>query len=171
MDEGRILVDVGGKGAGIVAFDLETGKELWKATNQGASYSSPVLATFGSQKIAVFFTREGPVLLEPKTGNVLHHQRWRARYDASVNAATPLKIGDELFFSTSYETGRIRPEIDGTKAEETWQGEEVMTNHYNTCVVHDGTLYGFDGRQEAGPSFRCVDWKTKKLRLRIKAVQ
>ncbi len=38
-----------------------------------------------------------------------------------------------------------------------------MDNHYNTAVVHDGYLYGFHGRQERGPTFRCVDLKTKKV--------
>src|SRR5262249_22262452 len=40
-----ILVNVGGKNAGIVALNKDTGKEVWKATNHEASYSSPTAAT------------------------------------------------------------------------------------------------------------------------------
>jgi outer membrane protein assembly factor BamB len=159
-----ILVNVGGKNAGVVAFAIADGKEVWKATDDGASYSSPVIASVGKERLAVFFTRFGVDLLDAKTGAVRHRQRWRARYDASVNAATPLVIGDQLFFSTCYETGALLLKLksDGS-AEEVWQGENVMDNHYNTSIYHDGYLYGFHGRQERGPDFRCVDLKTKKV--------
>ncbi len=162
--EDRVLINVGGKKAGIVAFGLADGKELWKATDDGASYSSPVLATAGKRSVAVFFTRTGVDVLDPHTGDALYRQRWRARYDASVNAATPLLIGDRLFFSACYETGalllKLRP--DGS-AEEVWHGEDVMDNHYNTAIYHGGDLYGIHGRQEGGPSLRCVDLATKKV--------
>ena len=160
-----VLVNVGGKAAGIVAFDLATGKEAWKATADGASYASPVVTTVGGRRLAVFFTRDGVVLLDAKTGDVTHKQRWRARYDASVNAATPLVVGDLAFFSTCYETGglllKLRP--DG-KADELWSDDETMSNHFSTCAYQGGHLYGFHGRQESGPSFRCVELKTRNVR-------
>jgi outer membrane protein assembly factor BamB len=160
----RVLVNVGGKQAGIVAFALDIGKELWRATGDGASYASPTLAKVGDVIHAVFFTRNGPVLLDPATGNVRFQMRWRPRIDASVNAATPLIIGDQAFFSTSYETGALLLKLKQGGAEQLWDTDELMTNHYNTPVYHDGHLYGFHGRQEAGPSFRCVELKTQKVR-------
>jgi outer membrane protein assembly factor BamB len=36
LEAGRLLVNVGGRGAGIVAFDKDSGKEAWKATEDGA---------------------------------------------------------------------------------------------------------------------------------------
>lgn len=163
VDDGLVLVNVGGKNAGIVAFALADGKEVWKATSDAASYSSPVIRTVGGVKHAIFLTRDGAVVLDPKTGSVRHHQRWRARYDASANAATPLVIGDQVFFSSSYETGALLLKLRKDGADEVWSDDSVMSNHYNTCVVHDGYLYGFDGRQERGPDFRCVDLKTRKI--------
>jgi outer membrane protein assembly factor BamB len=164
IDKDRVLVNVGGKAGGIVAFALDGGKELWKATQHEASYSSPVLTTIDGAKRALFFTREGPVLLDPADGSVKFQQKWRARYAASVNAATPLIIGDLAFLSASYETGALLLKLRADGADEVWRAEEgVMSNHYNTCVYHDGHLYGIDGRQEAGPNLRCVDLKTKKV--------
>lgn len=159
-----VLVNVGGKGAGIVAFELISGKEVWKATNDGASYSSPVAGTVDGARHALFFTREGVVVLDPKDGAVRFRKRWRARYDASVNAATPLLVGDLAFFSASYETGALLLKLRKDGADEVWSGEDTMSNHYNTCVHYQGFLYGFHGRQEAGPDFRCVELKTGKDR-------
>jgi outer membrane protein assembly factor BamB len=163
VDDGLVLVNVGAKNAGIVACALTDGKEVWKATGDAASYSSPVIRTVNGTKHGIFFTRDGPVILNPKTGEVRHKQRWRARYDASVNAATPLVIGDQAFFSSSYETGALLLKLRRDGADEIWSDDKVMSNHYNTCVYQDGYLYGFDGRQERGPDFRCVDLKSRKI--------
>jgi outer membrane protein assembly factor BamB len=164
VEAGLVLVNVGAKGAGVVAFALDSGAETWKATDDGASYSSPIVTTVDGARRAVFFTRHGPLMLDPKTGAVQFRTRWRARYDASVNAATPLVIGDLAFFSASYETGALLLRLRKDGAEEVWKAEEdVMSNHYNTCVHRAGSLYGFHGRQEAGPSLRCVDLKTQKV--------
>lgn len=163
VDDGRVLINVGAKNAGIVAFALDDGKEVWSATSDAASYSSPVIRTIAGVKHGIFFTREGVVILDPKTGAVHHRQRWRARYDASVNAATPLVIGDVAFFSASYETGALILKLKKDGADQVWSSEDVMSNHYNTCIERDGYLYGFDGRQESGPSFRCVELKSHKI--------
>jgi outer membrane protein assembly factor BamB len=163
VDDGLVLVNVGAKGAGIVAFSLTDGKEVWKATSDGASYSSPVIRTIDGTKHAIFLTRAGVVVLDPKTGAVRAQKRWRARYDASVNAATPLVITEDAFFSASYETGALLLKLRKDGAAEVWTDDKIMSNHYNTCIYNDGYLYGFDGRQEAGPAFRCVNLKTRRI--------
>jgi outer membrane protein assembly factor BamB len=56
---GLVLVNVGGRDAGIVAFALEDGKEIWKATSDGASYASPILAKVAGTPRAVFFYERG----------------------------------------------------------------------------------------------------------------
>jgi outer membrane protein assembly factor BamB len=159
----RVLVNVGGRNAGIVAFALDSGKEVWTATSDGASYASPTLASVGGVVHAVFFTRQGVVLVEPKSGAVRFQTRWRPRIDASVNAATPLVIGDTLFVSTSYDTGALLLNLHKDGADKLWDTDELMTNHYNTAIHKNGHLYGFHGRQEAGPSFRCVALKSQNV--------
>jgi outer membrane protein assembly factor BamB len=59
VDGDRVLMNVGGANAGLVAFDTATGKTLWVATNHEASYSSPVVATIQGARHALFFTRAG----------------------------------------------------------------------------------------------------------------
>jgi outer membrane protein assembly factor BamB len=163
--KGRLLlVNVGGKGAGIVAFDKDTGKEVWKATDQGASYASPVAATVGGTRHVFFFTRDGLVSLDPATGAVRFAKPWRARFQASVNAASPVVVGDQLFLSASYNTGAVLLRVRADGADEVWKGDESLSSHYANIVYHDGCLYGFDGRQEQGARLRCVDLPTGKVR-------
>jgi outer membrane protein assembly factor BamB len=159
-----LLVNVGGPEAGIVALHKDTGKEAWRATTQQASYSSPVGITVDGQRRAAFFTREGIVVLDPATGKVAFSKRWRARIDASVNAATPVAVGDLLFVSTCYSVGAIVLRLKADGAEELWHNDESLSNHYSTSIAVGGHLYGFDGRQEAGATLRCVELETGKVR-------
>jgi outer membrane protein assembly factor BamB len=159
-----VLVNVGAKGAGIVAFDKDSGKEVWKATDDEASYSSPVAATLDGVRHVFFFTRTGLVDLDPKDGKVRASKRWRSRMDASVNAAAPLVIGDRLFLTASYGTGAVLLRVGKDGVEEVWKGDESLSSHYNTPIHKDGYLYGIDGRQERGGRLRCVELKTGQVK-------
>ncbi len=161
---GNVLANVGGSGgAGIVAFDAATGAVLWKATDHAASYSSPVEARLDGKPMAVFFTREGLAAVDPSTGEVAYQRRWRSRSNASVNAATPVVAGDFVFLSASYGTGAVALKLCNGKIEETWSGEGVIDNHYSSCVLSGGTLFGFHGRQEYGQSLRAADLRSGKV--------
>ncbi|MFQ3592387.1 MAG: PQQ-binding-like beta-propeller repeat protein [Gemmataceae bacterium] len=162
--DNKVLVNVGAEGAGVVAFDVQTGKEVWKASNDRASYASPVLAKFGGVSMAIFFTRHGLLALEPETGKQRFSMRWRARIDASVNAASPVVIDDQLFLTASYGTGAILLRWKKDGFEEVWQSDRVLSCHFNTPVVVGEQMYGVQGRQEEGAKLRCIDWKTGKVR-------
>jgi outer membrane protein assembly factor BamB len=164
----KVLVNVGGpNGAGIVAFDRESGKVLWTATSDEAGYSAPVAATIGGTRHALFLTRVGFVDLDPATGKVLYQMRWRSRNDASVNAATPVVAGDIVFLSASYGTGAIAMKWNVGKWEKLWASDDALSNHYSTCVYRDGILYGYHGRQEYGQALRAVELKTGKVRWSV----
>jgi outer membrane protein assembly factor BamB len=161
---GKVLANIGGRSAGIVAFDAKAGTVAWTATTDEASYSSGIAATIGGRRSAVFLTRNGVVGLDPSTGTVQFERRWRSRMAASVNAATPLVIGDLIFVSAEYGPGAAVMRVDGSKVSELWSSDDALSNHYATSVHHAGFLYGFHGRQEFGPSFRAVDVNTGKVR-------
>jgi len=164
VEDGRVIANIGGPKAGIVAFDAKTGKVLWTATDDAASYSSGVGATFGGQRRAVFLTREGLEGLDPATGRVAFHQRWRARIAQSVNAASPLVINDLIFVSAEYGPGAGVLRVVGDSMLETlWSNDDALSNHYATSVYYNGYLYGYHGRQEFGPSLRAVELRTGKV--------
>jgi outer membrane protein assembly factor BamB len=158
-----LLINIGGKGAGIVGLNRETGKEVWRATDHEASYSSPVGATIDGVRHALIFTRDGIVSLNPADGQVRFSKRWRSRMHASVNAATPVVVGSEVFFSACYDTGAIVISARKDGFDEVWKSNDAMSNHYGTSIHRNGALYGFDGRQEEGARLRCVEWKTGKV--------
>ena len=162
-DGERVMVNVGGKAGGLVAFDAATGKTLWTSTADEASYSAPVMADLVGQRTAVFFTRTGLVALDPATGAVRYQFRWRARMAASVNAASPIVVKDQIFLSASYGTGAVLLQVAGGAVKPVWSGDESMSNHYSTSVYKDGYLYGFEGRQEFGQILRCVEFATGKV--------
>jgi outer membrane protein assembly factor BamB len=163
VEDGRVIANVGGPKAGIVAFEAKTGKVLWTATDAGASYSSAVGATIAGRRAAIFFTRAGLVGLDPATGQILWQRPWRARMAASVNAATPLVIGDLIFVSAQYGPGAGVLRLDGSTLTPLWASDEALSNHYATSVHRDGILYGFHGRQEFGQAFRAVELRTGKV--------
>ena len=163
VDGARVLVNVGGTKGGIVAFDAASGKALWTATSDEPSYSAPVVADINGQHTAIFFTRTGLVAVDPAGGKVLYQYRWRARQAASVNAATPIVIGDRIFLSASYGTGAVLLQVANNAVKPIWSGDESMSNHYSTSVVKGGYLYGFDGRQEFGQTLRSVELATGKV--------
>lgn len=159
-----VIANIGGKNAGIVAFDAKNGKVLWTATDEPASYSSGIGATIAGKRYAIFLTRNGLVGLDPAEGQVRFQRQWRARQAASVNAATPVVNRDLIFISAEYGPGAGVLRLDGSKLIDLWTSDDVLSNHYATSVYHDGHLYGFHGRQEFGPSFRAVEFDTGRVR-------
>ena len=159
-----LLLNIGGNnGAGIIGLDANNGKLQWQATDEAASYASPVLTYINNQTYALFFTRKGLVSLNPTTGKIHFSQHWRPSMNASVNACTPIAVGNLVFISTSYGKGATVLSIDETKTKTLWSGDNSMSCHYSSCVTLDGYLYGFHGRQEAGASLRCVELKTGRV--------
>lgn len=161
----KVLANVGGKGAGVVAFDAATGKELWKAADDVAGYSSPTLAEIGGKKLAVFFTRRGLLAVDPDTGAVAFNHFFRSRLDASVNAATPLVRDGAIFLTASYGTGAALLRPQGKEVEEVWANDRSLSSQYATPVRVGDYLYGADGRADLGVArLRCVAWATGEVK-------
>jgi hypothetical protein len=164
VEGSAVILNIGGSdGAGIVAFDKATGNVLWKAGNDEASHSSPVAATVQGRRCVFVLTRERLAALEPN-GKLLWEFPWKPRIQASVSAATPLVIGDQIFISVSYGAGAALLRFNASKPEVIWSGDDILSNHYATSVHHNGFLYGFDGRQEQRCNLRCVELNTGKVR-------
>ncbi|MCS6865017.1 MAG: PQQ-binding-like beta-propeller repeat protein [Gemmataceae bacterium] len=165
--DGKVLVNVGAKGAGIVAFDAASGQEVWKSTDDGASYSSPTTAQLDGQQVAVFYTRRGLRVVNPANGRSLYDIEWKPRDTNSVQAATPLVWNDEIFLSASYGTGALLVRCRKGELTEVWSNNQSLSSQYTTAVRVGEYLYGTDGRSDFGTGqMRCVAWKTGQVKWR-----
>jgi outer membrane protein assembly factor BamB len=165
VEGNKLLVNVGGQKteAGIVAFDLGTGKTVWKATEELASYSSPTAVTQDGVRHVLFVTRLSILSLDPDNGQVRFSLPFGS-LGPTVNAATPLVIDGHLFASASYGIGAVLARFDRDSIETVWENDRVMSSQYSTCVYRQGCLYGVDGRQDQGSaSLRAFDPMTGKI--------
>src|SRR5262249_25761166 len=82
----------------------------------------------------------------------------------TVNAASPLVLGDRLFVTANYGVGAVWSKMGRDAAEQIWASDEVMSSQYTTPVALGQVLYGLDGRQDVGVArLRAVDPERGKV--------
>jgi outer membrane protein assembly factor BamB len=164
MGEDKVVAMIGGKGAGVVAFDAKTGKTAWKATDEPASYASPVLAN----KQLIFLTGANLLGLDVK-GEKL----WSVPFEGKVSgliesSTTPLVVNDMVIGSTitGGSIGLRVSEKDGKYVPEQVWFNKALTCYFSTPVVVGDYLYMINGAaslRNATISLRCVELKTGKV--------
>ena len=170
VEGNAVLLNIGGEaGAGIVALDKNSGKLLWKTLDDEASYSSPVMATLHGKRRAVFFTRTGLAVVDPANGKIDFQNRWRARNQASVNAAAPLVVGQLIFVTSSYNTGALVLRMAGGSYKKVWSNDTSLSSQYASVMHRGGFIYGTHGRADVPPvpALRCVELATGKVRWSV----
>lgn len=169
---GKLIVNVGGRGAGLVALDPATGRTAWKTTDEAASYSSPTAVKLGNADRALFITRLNCVLVDPANGKAQTLAPFGQR-GPTVNAATPLVFGGKMFLTSSYGVGALFSRLESSPAqpaatitaEEVWANDDTLSSQYSTPVEQAGFLYGIHGREDVGEAeLRCVEAATGKVR-------
>ena len=145
------------RGGGIFAFDLETGDEKWKWTEDGPAYGSPILMTIGDTKAVVTVTAGKLVALNAAHGDLL----WQVRYSQGrYNAATPIAVDQTLIYAgpgPGITAESLAKEGDSLAAKELWRNEENSVM-FNTPVVRDGLVFGLSNNN----ALFCVNAETGK---------
>lgn len=160
-----LLLNLGGpEGAGVVAFDKITGKTVWKSSSDGASYSTPVVRAIHGERLGIFFTQNGLLVLGAKTGTERYRFPFRSRTYESVNAASPVVVGDVVFLSATYNVGAVALKMEPGGLKTLWRDRDAMQNHWATSIYYQGYLYGMDGRHEYGSNFRCIQFESGKIK-------
>ena len=161
----KLLLNVGGssQNAGIVAFDRKTGKTLWTATDERASYSSPVATTIDGQRHIVFATRLKVVSVDPANGRVLFEVPF-GELGPSATGASPVVLGNSIFITGSYHFGAVLARVGRSGAIEVWRSDEVLSSQYTTSIAYEKMLFGVHGRQDAAAAeLRCVNPITRQV--------
>ncbi len=156
----KLICVVGGKGSAVVAFDKDTGKELWKALDsKDAGYSPPTVITAGGKQQLLVWLPETIDSLDPQTGKVYWSMPLVPEYGMSIMA--PRQSGDYLFTGgIGWKALLLKLAKDKPAAEEVWRGEKDNAIYpvNSTPIVEDGTIYGIDQPGQ----LRAVDLVTGK---------
>ncbi len=149
LEGNKLICLVGGPGSTLVAFDRNTGKEVWRAlSTEEPGYSSPVLCKAGGKKQLILWQPEGANSVDPETGKPYWSVPFKSR--SGLTVSTPRLLGDLLFF-TSFYNGSLMLRLDTNKpaASVAWQTEkpgEKETTHLNSILctpfLEGGYIYG-----------------------------
>jgi outer membrane protein assembly factor BamB len=135
VEANRVLVNVGAKGASVVALDKDKGTVVWKSLDDKASYSSPIVLGQGKERQVIFLTASGLVSVSPADGNLF----WRFPLVDSLmeSSTTPARCGDILLGSSiTYGSAGLRLENkeDTPAAAEVWKNQ-ALTSYFSTPVA------------------------------------
>jgi outer membrane protein assembly factor BamB len=162
VEQGVVIVFAGGEGPkGLLAYHADSGEPAWSAATGRNSYSSPQPATLGGRPQVLFLSDGGLTAVDPASGAVLwEHAGGGPGMPPSIQ---PHPVGDgQVLFPITKDPGLelidVGPGEDSGSPARRWTSRDLQPS-YNDFVIHDGSLYGFDGSL-----FCCVDVKTGKRR-------
>jgi outer membrane protein assembly factor BamB len=163
----KVLVNVGGTGASVVAFKRDSGEVAWKALDDPASYSSGIAFGQGKGRQVVFLTQKGVRSLAPADGKVLWEFPLVDRLNES--STTPVKVGDVLLASSvTFGTVGLELETKGGKpaAKQLWKNAK-LTCYFSTPIpVGKEHVYMVTGAAtlfNPTSTLHCVEVKTGKV--------
>jgi outer membrane protein assembly factor BamB len=161
---GLLVVQVGGEnGSCLVAFHPDSGEEVWRALEDEASYSSPILISQAGKEVLVCWTAGKLAGLDPNTGNIY----WSLDLPPLkmiMNISDPVYDAPYLFLSSFFD-GSYLIELDQqtTSAKLVYHrhgSSERKTDALHCCIstplAQEGFLYGVDSYGET----RCLNLKT-----------
>ena len=146
--DGMVIAHLGGKGNGaVISYDLNTGDEKWRWTDEGPEYASPALLTVEGTKQIVTLTEKSVVGIGLADGKLL----WQLPFvpeRRAYNAATPIVDGQTVIFTGAargIKAVKIEKQAEGFVAKELWSNPEIAPQ-FNTPVLKDGLLFGLSNR-------------------------
>jgi outer membrane protein assembly factor BamB len=171
VEGNRLICLVGGEGSAVVAFDKDSGKELWRAcTAEEICYSTPLLCEAGGKCQLVAFLDASVNSLDPETGKLywsVPHPKDGKPERPAVTVASPARSGEWLLISEFYKGAlMLRLAADQPAAAEAWRSKSTNPSKPDTVnailatpVIQDGHVYGVCGTGE----LRCVKADTGQV--------
>jgi len=175
--ENKIILPVGGKGASIVALNIEDGSIVWKSGDDPSSYTPAFPIEFNGHQQVIGYLENSLVCHDLQTGELLWRERFSQGYDE--HAAWPIYDEPNLWISGPFRSGSKLLKLTGSKDQplETIWESRLLSNDVCSSVLHKGALYGFDLKdvqakvhRPSRGTFRCLDfltgeqlWETDKI--------
>jgi outer membrane protein assembly factor BamB len=168
---GRAIFTPGGKDAGVVALDPETGETLWVCgeVNDESGYGSPILIRRGGRNIIVQLMATTMVGIEAESGRLLWRVERKPEPPYHIQAVPPV-YEDGMLYVTTGDGGRreqmFRLGPDGTEVSRGWDGARLDTLH-GGLILHRGRIYGASHENHTGDWF-CLDLRSGEVEARMK---
>jgi outer membrane protein assembly factor BamB len=149
VDGKKLICLVGGEGSVAVAFDKDTGKELWRALSaKEPGYAPPMIYEFAGKRQLITWHPQAVNSLNPETGEVLWTYPLNPSVRSGMTIPSPRKAGD-LLFLTSFYNGSLMLRVDSDKPSLVWQSRKVsemdtdgLHSVMSTPVLDKGYIYG-----------------------------
>ena len=161
-----LIVQVGGGGHSLMAFDLNDGHVVWQALDFRNSNSSPILINVDGQEQLVAFMHNEIIGADPNNGALLWSHPISAQWSFHFNISTPVWGPDNLLFAAAaYGIGgrvlRLSRRSGKTVVQELWQSERTRVHKENAIRIGD-VVYASTGH--LGPAFfTAIDVNTGRL--------
>ena len=155
-----VFVQIGAaEGACLVALDKKTGVEKWRALDDDASYSAPVMIRQAGRQVLICWTGEHVVGLDPASGKIYWRHPFRQRM--VINVPTPVIQGERLFVTAFFDGSlMLKLRQDELRVEQLWRRQGTSERHtdalhgmISTPYMEGHYLYGVDSYGE----LRCLD--------------
>jgi outer membrane protein assembly factor BamB len=146
IDGDKLICLVGGDGTTLVAFDKNTGKELWRSlSSKEPGYCPPEIITAGGTRQLIIWTAESINSVNPETGKPY----WSIDLEPSYGMAimSPRHAGNSLFAGgIGFKSAMLKLATDKPAAEIAWNGtkETSVCPVNSTPIIEDGIIYGVD---------------------------
>lgn len=126
IDGDRLICLVGGKDSVVVAFNKDTGKEIWRALSADKpGYAPPAIFDIDGTRQLILWHPESVNSLDPVTGKVYWTQPFPGKkaVKAALTISNPRLDGDRLFFTAFYD-GPLMLQCKGTEPPKVlWRGK------------------------------------------------
>jgi len=161
-----VLQAAGRSNATVVAFNKETGEELWHSLSDKAGYASLIAIDSAGQRQLIVWTADALCALDPRTGAVFWRHPRALRWDQAI--APPLfHRGLNLLFISSDREGTLALQLDRARPgyKVAWDNFSLSSLHSLPVLVGD-CLYGVNHNGAFKPQcgeFRCVEAATGKI--------
>lgn len=149
LDGDKLICIVGGPGCVAMAFDKNSGKELWRALDAPEpGYCPPTMIEGGGTRQLVIWHPKAVNSLDPETGKVFWSHPWQVK--AGLCIPTPRQSGDLLLLSSFYTSSKCF-RLNGSQPDATlvWEGKnfterntDTLHSLMSTPFVEGGYIYG-----------------------------
>lgn len=146
VDGQQLITLAGGEGSHVVAFDKDTGEEIWRAlTSKEQGYSPPTIIRAAGVRQLILLRPDAVTAVDPASGD----EYWSVPYEATNGSIimSPVVSGD-LLFAAGFSNKNLLLELasDEPGAEVLWRDERksAISPVNVQPFVDDDTMYGFD---------------------------